>query len=230
MLYKLGDWLWQKLAPLLVSWREIVDSVVKFKFIALFVLLFSPLLLLAQGESLFIQEGTASYYASKFQGRRTASGEVYVKDSLTAAHKLLPFGTILRVTNQKNGKTVLVQVNDRLPGSSKRVIDLSYAAAVKLGFSESGTAKVLVEAIDASVPLPATDEKAYLQIGAFDNPESAIKFAGKLDHQITAPIGIKAVDSAYKVLVGPFENPRELLLVKQTLRRESNISAFAVNR
>lgn len=146
MLYKLGDWLWQKLAPLLVSWREIVDSVVKFKFIALFVLLFSPLLLLAQGESLFIQEGTASYYASKFQGRRTASGEVYVKDSLTAAHKLLPFGTILRVTNQKNGKTVLVQVNDRLPGSSKRVIDLSYAAAKEVDMIREGLVKVTIEA------------------------------------------------------------------------------------
>lgn len=146
MLYKLGDWLWQKLAPLLVSWREIVDSVVKFKFIALFVLLFSPLLLLAQGESLFIQEGTASYYASKFQGRRTASGEVYVKDSLTAAHKILPFGTILRVTNQKNGKTVLVQVNDRLPGSSKRVIDLSYAAAKEVDMIREGLVKVTIEA------------------------------------------------------------------------------------
>ena len=146
MLYKLGEWLWQKLAPLLVSWREIVDSVVKFKFIALFVLLFSPLLLLAQGESLFIQEGTASYYAPKFQGRRTASGEVYVKDSLTAAHKLLPFGTVLRVTNQKNGKTVLVQVNDRLPGSSKRVIDLSYAAAKEVNMIREGLVKVTIEA------------------------------------------------------------------------------------
>lgn len=146
MLYKLGEWLWQKLAPLLVSWREIVDSVVKFKFIALFVLLFSPLLLLAQGESLFIQEGTASYYAPKFQGRRTASGEVYVKDSLTAAHKLLPFGTVLRVTNQKNGKTVLVQVNDRLPGSSKRVIDLSYAAAKEVDMIREGLVKVTIEA------------------------------------------------------------------------------------
>ena len=146
MLYKLGDWLWQKLAPLLVSWREIVDSVVKFKFIALFVPLFSPLLLLAQGESLFIQEGTASYYASKFQGRRTASGEVYVKDSLTAAHNILPFGTILRVTNQKNGKTVLVQVNDRLPGSSKRVIDLSYAAAKEVDMIREGLVKVTIEA------------------------------------------------------------------------------------
>lgn len=132
----------------MVSWREIVDSVVKFKFIALFVLLFSPLLLLAQGESLFIQEGTASYYASKFHGNRTASGEVYVKDGLTAAHKTLPFGTVLRITNQKNGNTVVVRVNDRLPHYSKRQIDLSRAAATRLEMIQDGLAKVRIEAVD----------------------------------------------------------------------------------
>ncbi len=132
----------------MVSWREIVDSIVKFKFIVLFVLLFSPLLLLAQGESLFMQVGTASYYAAKFQGKRTASGEVFYLDSLTAAHKSFPFGTILRVTNQKNGKTVVVRVNDRLPSSSKRVIDLSYAAAKEVDMIRDGLAKVRIEAVD----------------------------------------------------------------------------------
>lgn len=130
----------------MVSWREIVDSVVKFKLIALFVLLFSPRLLLAQGESLFIQEGTASYYASKFHGRRTANGEVFHLDSLTAAHKLLPFGTVLRVTNQKNGNTVVVRVNDRLPNYSKRVIDLSYAAAKEVDMIREGLVQVTIEA------------------------------------------------------------------------------------
>ena len=101
---------------------------------------------------------------------------------------------------------------------------------MKLGFSESGTVEVLVEAIDAAAPLPNSDEKAYLQIGAFDNPESAIKFATKFDNQISAPIGIKAVERVYKVLIGPFRDSRELLEAKQTLKRESNISAFAVNR
>lgn len=132
----------------MVSWREIVDSVVKFKVIALFVFFFSPLALLAQGEALFIQEGTASYYASKFHGNRTASGEVYAKDGLTAAHKLLPFGTVLMVTNQKNGNTVVVRVNDRLPASSKRQIDLSRAAATRLEMIQDGLAKVRIEAVD----------------------------------------------------------------------------------
>lgn len=103
-----------------------------------------------EGVSLFIQEGTASYYAPKFQGRRTASGELFHLDSLTAAHKLLPFGTVLRVTNQKNGKTVVVRVNDRLPNSSKRVIDLSYLAAQEVDMIREGLVQVKIEANSVS--------------------------------------------------------------------------------
>lgn len=120
----------------------------KFTFSLFLFTFFIPLLAFAQGESLLIQEGTASYYASKFEGKRTASGEVFHLDSLTAAHKLLPFGTMLRVTNQKNGKTIVVRVNDRLPASSKRVIDLSRAAATRLEMIQDGLAKVRIEAVD----------------------------------------------------------------------------------
>ena len=174
--------------------------------------------------------GNASWYGSKFHGRRTSNGDIYDMYSMTAAHKTLPIPTYVRVTRLDTQQTIIVRVNDRGPFHDQRIIDLSYAGAVKLGFSDSGTAKVLVEAIDASVPLPSDDEKAYLQIGAFDNPESAIKFAAQFDDKISAPIAIKAVNRAYKVLIGPFKNSGELLLAKQTLRLESNISAFAVNR
>jgi rare lipoprotein A len=102
----------------------------------------------AQVDSLFIQEGIASYYAHKFQGRRTASGEPFHQDSLTAAHKILPFGTTLKVTNQKNGKTVWVRVNDRLPSNSKRSIDLSYAAAQQINMIREGLVKVNIDASD----------------------------------------------------------------------------------
>ncbi|MGB1289889.1 MAG: septal ring lytic transglycosylase RlpA family protein [Porticoccaceae bacterium] len=174
--------------------------------------------------------GTASWYGSKFHGRRTSNGDIYNMYLMTAAHKTLPIPTYVRVTRLDTQKTIIVRVNDRGPFHNQRIIDLSYAAAVKLGFSESGTAEVLIEAIDASVSPPSIQEKAYLQIGAFDNPESAVEYADKFDHQIAAPIGIKAVESVYKVLVGPFRDSRELLEAKQTLKRESNISAFAVNR
>lgn len=117
----------------------------KFTFSLFLFTFFIPLLAFAQGESLLIQEGTASYYASKFEGKRTASGEVFHLDSLTAAHKLLPFGTMLRVTNQKNGKTIVVRVNDRLPASSKRVIDLSYAAAKEVDMIREGLVQVKID-------------------------------------------------------------------------------------
>jgi rare lipoprotein A len=174
--------------------------------------------------------GNASWYGSKFHGRHTSNGEIYNMYLMTAAHKTLPIPTYVRVTRLDTQQTIIVRVNDRGPFHDQRIIDLSYAAAVKLGFSESGTAEVLVEAIDASVPLSTTDKKAYLQIGAFDKPESAIKFAAKFDNQLTAPIGIKTIDGAFKVLVGPFKNTRELLLAKQTLTLESNISAFTVKQ
>jgi rare lipoprotein A len=174
--------------------------------------------------------GNASWYGSKFHGRHTSNGEIYNMYLMTAAHKTLPIPTYVRVTRLDTQQTIIVRVNDRGPFHDQRIIDLSYAAAVKLGFSESGTAEVLVEAIDASVPLSTTNKKAYLQIGAFDKPESAIKFAAKFDNQLTAPIGIKTIDGAFKVLVGPFKNTRELLLAKQTLTLESNISAFTVKQ
>jgi rare lipoprotein A len=92
--------------------------------------------------------GYASYYASKFEGRRTANGERYRKKYFTAAHKTLPFGTLLKVTNPKNHRWVIVRVNDRGPHHKKRLIDLSYKAAKHLGIVKShGIAKVYIEEV-----------------------------------------------------------------------------------
>jgi len=91
--------------------------------------------------------GKASWYGSNFQGKKTASGEIYDINKLTAAHKDLPFGTILRVTNLLNGKTVLVKVNDRGPFVAGRVLDVSQKAAFELGFLKEGIADVKVEVI-----------------------------------------------------------------------------------
>lgn len=90
------------------------------------------------------QTGKASFYAKKFEGRKTASGQKFSNKKLTAAHKTLPFGTKVRVTNVKNNKTVVVTINDRLPKKSSRIIDLSQAAAKELDFIRAGTAKVTV--------------------------------------------------------------------------------------
>jgi rare lipoprotein A len=96
-------------------------------------------------QSLYKAKGKASYYADKFNGRRTSSGEKFNNDSLTAAHKYLPFGTRLIVTNLKNDSVVVVRVNDRLPKKSSRTIDLTKAAARKLNFIKSGLTHVYIE-------------------------------------------------------------------------------------
>lgn len=88
------------------------------------------------------QSGIASYYADKFNGRRTANGERFSNSAMTAAHKTLPFGTLVEVTNMRNGRSVVVRVNDRGPYVHARVVDLSKAAARQLGMHHSGTAHV----------------------------------------------------------------------------------------
>ncbi|HRG59266.1 MAG TPA: septal ring lytic transglycosylase RlpA family protein [Bacteroidia bacterium] len=102
---------------------------------------------LAPLQQLYKAKGKASYYANKFNKRRTSSGEIFYNDSLTAAHKTLPFGTILKVTNLSNDSVVVVRVNDRLPKKSSRIIDLSRAAAQKLNFISKGLTQVYLEEI-----------------------------------------------------------------------------------
>jgi rare lipoprotein A len=96
------------------------------------------------------QTGQASFYAKKFEGRKTASGEKFSNKKMTAAHKTLPFGTKLKVTNLKNNQSVIVIVNDRLPKKSKRIIDLTQQAAQELNFIKSGVTKVKIEVVTSS--------------------------------------------------------------------------------
>lgn len=108
---------------------------------------FSSLVAFQQKPEPYIQIGEASYYARIFEGKPTASGALYFSDSLTAAHKTLPFGTIVKVTNLKNNKAVLVKVNDRGPFTSDRIIDLSLGAAKILDIIERGVSKVKLEVV-----------------------------------------------------------------------------------
>lgn len=111
-------------------------------------------------------KGRASYYSSALEGRRTSSGDMYSGDSLTCAHRSLPFGTLLKVRNPKTNKEVVVKVNDRGPFVRGRIIDLSYAAAEKLGFVSNGIAVVEVSRYNASgVPLRnAEDVNMYVNV------------------------------------------------------------------
>lgn len=93
--------------------------------------------------------GIASFYAKKFNGRKTSSGEKFSSDSLTAAHKKFKFGTYVLVRNLNNDSTVKVKINDRLPQKSKRSIDLTYKAAKQLNFIKSGLTKVEITVLDS---------------------------------------------------------------------------------
>lgn len=104
------------------------------------------------------QVGAASWYGSKYHGRKTSSGERYNKNEMTAAHKTLPFGTMVKVTNPANDKSVILRINDRGPFVGKRIIDVSEAAARKLGMHSEGVAKVKVEVLDKSDLAAATAE------------------------------------------------------------------------
>jgi rare lipoprotein A len=116
-----------------------------FKFTLFFVAI-SAVLLSFKGDNL--EKGTASYYGKSFEGRKTSSGEILRNDSLTAAHKTLKFGTIVKVTNLKNDSVVVVKINDRLPKSSTRVIDLTIGAAKQLNFIKAGLTPVTLEILE----------------------------------------------------------------------------------
>lgn len=123
----------------------------------------------------YVEQGRASYYGNKFHGRRTSNQEVYDMYAFTAAHRSLPLPSFARVTNLDNGKSVIVRVNDRGPFHANRLIDLSYAAAVKLGFREAGTARVEVRALlpeDMATSAPVSVAAATAAAAGTDSRDS----------------------------------------------------------
>ena len=166
----------------------------------------------------FKQKGKASWYGTKFHGRRASSGETYDMYAMTAAHKTLPLPTYVEVKNLENGRTAIVKVNDRGPFHDGRIIDLSYAAATKLGVVASGTAPVEIRAIDSKaentryargVDTDYVDDngKLYVQIAAFSTEANALKLISELREKNFQSARIH-VDKAsgkllYRVRIGP---------------------------
>jgi rare lipoprotein A len=179
----------------------------------------------------YVKRGTASWYGTKFHGRLTSSREPYDMYQMTAAHKTLPLPTFVRVTNLDNGRSIVVRVNDRGPFHGDRIIDLSYAAAVKLGIHLRGTGRVEVRALDPAHPgpvpqplapitarereaprvvesaMPRKPDPVIVQVGAFAERDNARALAHRLRKG-----GIDAVDvdrarsggrTVHRVRVGP---------------------------
>ncbi|MBF9017844.1 MULTISPECIES: septal ring lytic transglycosylase RlpA family protein [unclassified Oceanispirochaeta] len=123
------------------------------------------------------EEGIASWYGGKFHGRLTANGETFNTHELTAAHKQLPFNTMVTVTNKTNGKSVQVRINDRGPFVDGRTIDLSYAAAVQLEMIKTGTAPIILQ-VDS---MDFLEIRFSIQVGAYGNLENATAMKRKLE-------------------------------------------------
>ena len=98
-----------------------------------------------------VQYGIASYYSDKFIGKTTANGDVFSQDKMTAAHNFLPLGTKIRVTNLRNNKSIVVRINDRMHHRNKRLVDLTKAAAQKLGFMKSGITRVKIQIFNGQI-------------------------------------------------------------------------------
>ena len=133
----------------------------------------------AGAKPIFEETGMASWYGAPYHNRRGSNGEVYNMHAMTAAHRTLPLGTIVRVTNLKTGHTGLVRITDRGPFIPGRIIDLSLAAARKLDVYSPGIAQVKVEVMQTPAPLE-TGGKWAVQIGSFPHEEAAVKLADHL--------------------------------------------------
>ena len=183
-----------------------------------------------QESKTYVASGTASWYGTKFHGQNTANGEVYDLYGMSAAHKTLPLPSYVRVTNLDNNKSVILRVNDRGPFYSDRIIDLSYAAAKKLGYAETGTARVKVEGIDPAQYWAQRGKPAPLML---NEPQSAqpqiTASAGKVEQWTPPPqqhaVPVVAVPQAAPgnaaggqyLQVGAFANPDAAELLRSKL-------------
>ncbi len=195
-------------------------------------------------QKIYNKTGIASFYADKFEGRKTANGEIYYHIKKTAAHRTLPFGTVVKVTNLENNKFVVVRINDRGPFVDNRIIDLSKSAAKELGFVENGLAKVRVEAIANTNDLPDNKKKSEvkessdyyklnslkvnpsgkgIQIGSYSENDNIIKLISDLKKTIKEEIFVEIANykkqKVYRIIVGNKSNPEELNSLLTSLKK-----------
>lgn len=186
----------------------------------------------------YAERGVASWYGEKFHGHQTSNGEVFDMYKLSAAHKSLPIPSFARVTNLDNNRSIIVRVNDRGPFHGERLIDLSYAAAVKLGYANQGTTRVQIEAImpprfngesrvlaadtrRTALPAPGSaGPRRYLQVGAFSDLGAARRLTSQLQEITSLPVFIQAMDTdsgqtLHRVRVGPILDTDEIRAITE---------------
>lgn len=197
-------------------------------------------------QSNYVKVGIASFYADKFEGRQTANGEIYYHAKKTAAHKTLPFGSIVKVTNLENNKFVVVRVNDRGPFIANRIIDLSKSAAQDLGFVQTGLTKVRIELIASTEDLPdeesivAQNQKSAeyyklnietvspkgkgVQVASYNNDENVFRLAEELENKYNEAIYIEIAtikkQKVYRVIVGNYNSDYQVNTLKDKLSKD----------
>lgn len=201
------------------------------------------------------ERGMASWYGRKFHGQRTASGETYDMFAMTAAHKTLPIPSFARVTNVKTRQSVVVRINDRGPFHSDRIIDLSYAAAARIGIVNVGSGMVEVERVLSAgtpeplvaptVPPPAqvaavetpwvSQESAglWLQLGAFSSAGTAESFRTKVVSDLPwlrEAANVSTRDGMHRVRLGPYRNLDEAMAIAEKLRRSLGVAPLMTGR
>ncbi len=210
---------------------------------SLFVLMLVP----ATAQEVFVQYGLASFYADKFNGRRTASGEIFSNDRLTAAHLTLPFGSMVKVTNLENHRSIVVRINDRGPYVEGRIIDLTRTAATMLGFVQQGTARVKIELVKpvgtSGTPAATTAEKRPqekkeyytfiarrahprgfgIQIGSFRELSNLMNITDRLPEREKKRLVIQAAEvnrtRVYRVILGQLDSRRDAEKELKKVRR-----------
>jgi rare lipoprotein A len=174
-------------------------------------------------ESRVIESGIASWYGSKFHGKLTANGEVYNMNDLTAAHKTLPFNTVVKVENLDTGKSVIVRINDRGPYVGNRIIDLSRQAARDVDMENAGTANVqlfLVEEGDRPLTAQNTSsrETFTVQLASYNSMQEAQTFSTRVDGSRVERVNVGG-RTVYRVYYGTYDNTDD---ARRALRRLEN--------
>lgn len=176
----------------------------------------------ASKDTRIIENGVASWYGPNFDGKLTANGEVYDMNGVTAAHRTLPFGTILLVENLDNGKTVQVRINDRGPYAKDRIIDLSKGAAEQIDMIGPGTASVRLYLLEGDLENSRiTDIKVptyTVQLGSYQDKKEAQKQSDEVDGSFVETVKI-GKQTFYRVYVGTFTDPEEAQQEMQRLNR-----------
>jgi rare lipoprotein A len=181
-----------------------------------------------QADPWYVQHGEASWYGKKFHGRKTADGDRFSQDEMTAAHRTLPLGTKVLVENSETGQQVEVKINDRGPYAQpkRRIIDLSRAAADSIGIVQDGTKRVRVVVTEpAPKPAPAEETFYEVQVGAFEESEEANKVLEVVRERFPeAYIAPREGPEGeyYRVRVGPFATEEEAKQIAKVLKHEGH--------